>query len=90
MTKRAQPIIYKTTQQKKEEVNKILNKIKELNICHFTPIKDLINICLDFIKNDNKSSISGKIPFDEGNRTILYTLNPVYNQESVIKMKYNK
>ena len=83
-----QPIIYKNIDEKKKDIEPMLRKVQELQISHFDSVKELIKICLDFVSNEHKSLISGKIYFEEGHRNLVYYLNPTSGIDSYITMKY--
>lgn len=86
--KQLQPIIYKSINEKKAEIEPMLRKVQELQIAHYDSVKELIKICLDFVSNEHKSIISGKIYFEQGHRNLVYYLNPTSGIDSYINMKY--
>ena len=63
-------------------------KVQELEIMHFESVKELINLCLDFVNTEHKSTIEGKIYFPEGHKNLVYYLTPFDGIESFITLKH--
>jgi ribosomal protein L1 len=86
--KQLKPVLYKTMNEKKLEIEPMLRKVQELDISNYDSVKELIRICLDFVSNQHTSTINGKIYFPEGHRNFEYYLNPTSGIDSYINMKY--
>ena len=82
-------IVYRTKEQRQEEVKNILKQLSEFDLnVKYEPIKNLYELFKIYIKEGNRMLIN--IPFPEINRIIKGLLAASVNEEVWIKLEKEK
>ena len=84
------PSVYRTLEQRKEEIRKIINKLEELQLASadYEPIKKFYDIMFNYIRTGQRTILN--IPFPEINKRIEGILAININEECAIRLKYEK
>jgi len=81
--------IYRTKEQRQEEVKEVLNQLNEFDLnIKYEPIKKLYTLFKEYINEDKRIEIN--IPFPEINRRIKGLLAIGINENVWIKLKHEE
>ena len=81
--------VYRTKEQRQEEVKEVLNQLNEFDLnIKYEPIKKLYTLFKEYINEDKRIEIN--IPFPEINRRIKGLLAISVNENVWIKLKHEK
>ena len=87
--KEKKKIVYRTKEQRQEEVKEVLNQLNEFDLnIKYDPIKKLYTLFKEYINEDKRIEIN--IPFPEINRRIKGLLAISVNENVWIKLKHEK
>lgn len=80
------PITYRSLIERQESVRPVIKKLSELQLsCHYEPVKNLLFIFKDFIKNGGSFNIN--IPFPEIKKKFVGLITDNKKYENVIKLE---
>ena len=81
--------VYRTLEQRKEEVRKIIDKLNELHLSvDYEPIKQFYNIMFNYIRTGERTIVN--IPFPQMNKRIEGVLATNVREEVALRLKYEK
>tara|TARA_B100000927_G_scaffold270405_1_gene246515 strand:+ start:22 stop:318 length:297 start_codon:yes stop_codon:yes gene_type:complete len=81
--------VYRTLEQRKEEVRKIIDKLNELQLSvDYEPIKQFYNIMFNYIRTGERTIVN--IPFPQMNKRIEGVLATNIREEVALRLKYEK
>ena len=81
--------VYRTLEQRKEEVRKIIDKLNELHLSvDYEPIKQFYNIMFNYIRTGERTIVN--IPFPQMNKRIEGVLATNIREEVALRLKYEK
>lgn len=82
-------VVYRTKQERKEEVNNIINKLTELQLStEYEAIKKLYKTMFEYINNGDRIIIN--IPFPEINKRIEGILPINKLEQGTLRLKHEK
>ena len=81
--------VYRTLEQRKEEVRKIIDKLNELQLSiDYEPIKQFYSIMFNYIRTGERTIVN--IPFPQMNKRIEGVLATNIREEVALRLKYEK
>ena len=81
--------VYRTLEQRNEEVRKIIDKLNELQLSiDYEPIKQFYNIMFSYIRTGERTIVN--IPFPQMNKRIEGVLATNIREEVALRLKYEK
>ena len=81
--------VYRTLEQRKEEVRKIIDKLNELHLSvDYEPIKQFYSIMFNYIRSGERTIVN--IPFPQMNKRIEGVLATNIREEVALRLKYEK
>lgn len=81
--------VYRTLEQRKDEVRKIIDKLNELQLSvDYEPIKQFYNIMFNYIRTGERTIVN--IPFPQMNKRIEGVLATNVREEVALRLKYEK
>ena len=81
--------VYRTLEERKEEVRKIIDKLNELQLSvDYEPIKQFYNIMFNYIRTGERTIVN--IPFPQMNKRIEGVLATNIREEVALRLKYEK
>jgi len=81
--------VYRTLEQRKEEVRKIIGKLNDLHLSvDYEPIKEFYNIMFNYIRTGERTIVN--IPFPQMNKRIEGVLATNIREEVALRLKYEK
>ena len=87
--KEKRKIVYRTKEERQEEVKEILKQLSEFDLnIKYEPIKKLYSLFKEYVQEDKRIEIN--IPFPEINRRIKGLLAISVNEEVWINLKHEK
>jgi len=88
--KKEKPIaVYRSLEERKEEVRKLINKLNELQLTtDYDAIKQFYNLMFNYIRTGERTIIN--IPFPEMKKRIEGVLAINVREEVAIRLKYEK
>lgn len=83
------PHVYRTLEERKAEVRKIIDKLDELQLSiDYEPIKQFYDIMFSYIRTGERTLIN--IPFPQMNKRIQGVLATNIREEVALRLKYEK
>lgn len=83
------PHVYRTLEERKAEVRKIIEKLEELHLSiDYEPIKQFYDIMFNYIRTGERIIVN--IPFPQMNKRIEGVLATNIREEVALRLKYEK
>ena len=87
--KKKKQIVYRTKEERQEEVKQILNQLSKFDLnVKYEPIKKLYKLFKEYINEDRRIEVN--IPFPEIDRRIKGLLAISIKEDTYVNLKYEK